>query len=181
MDEFLELNEKYKTIQEFLKDKIFENCENIKINWLIYFNDLILYYENKPLQQRIKTFKHDNSFNKHIKSTVKGNLSVNYWEKLDNPHTSTLNVSSCSSSGKIIKYDSPYNSPPDYTNAKLKHYIYKSFEEWCIKIKRGKCDYPKEVSEKIMFERYKSLYYQNKNNSEKIKIIKRVFNKSNGI
>ena len=114
MDEFLELNEKYKNISEFLKDKIFENCQNIKINWLFYINDKILYYENKPLQERMKTIIYDDLHNKHIKSTVRGNLNTNYWDNLVNSHTSLLNVTSCSSSGKIIRFDSPYNCMLNY-------------------------------------------------------------------
>lgn len=122
MDEFLVLNEKYKNIQDFLNDKIFEQCQNIKINWLLYYNKNNLYYSNIPLQKRITQFNYEELRNKHIKSTVKGNLSVNYWKKAGNPHSSLLNITSCSSSGKITKFDSPFIFPPDYTNAKLKHY-----------------------------------------------------------
>ena len=75
------------------------------------------------------------SENIHIKSTVRGNLSVNYWLNLKNSHSSTLNVTTCSSSGKIIKYDSPFNYPPNCKNARLNHYYYKSFEEFCLKTK----------------------------------------------
>lgn len=92
VDEFLELNEKYKTIKEFLKDDIFEKCKNIKINWLVYKNYNSLYYENKPLQERIKTFSYNYIENIHIKSTVKGNLYLNYWETISNPHTSNLKI-----------------------------------------------------------------------------------------
>ena len=96
VDEFLELNEKYKTIKEFLKDDIFEKCKNIKINWLVYKNYNSLYYENKPLQERIKTFSYNYIENIHIKSTVKGNLYLNYWETISNPHTSNLKIYTCS-------------------------------------------------------------------------------------
>jgi hypothetical protein len=178
IDEFLEINKKYKTIQDFLKDKIFEHCQNIKINWLIYKKENNLYYENKPLQERIKTFRYNNSLNKHIKSTVKGNLSRNYWGNVNNPHSSVLNFVSCSSSGKIIQFDSPFNYPPDFTNAKLKHYQYKSFEEYCLKIKRGVGDRPKNESNEIVNQNYMRLYLENKNNEEKLKIIYNIFNKS---
>ena len=178
VDEFLEINGKYKTIQDFLNDKIFKHCQNIKINWLMYINDQALYYYNKSVQQRIKSFRLDDPANGHIKSTVRGHLSRNYWESLGNPHTSDLNLKSCSSSGKLIKFDSPFNFPPDYTNAKLKHYQYKSFEEYCIKIKRGKCDRSKEKNEKLINDIYKQLYIGNRNNKEKLKIIHRIFNDS---
>ena len=128
MDEFLEINEKYNTIKQFLNSKIFVHCQNIKINWLMSINNDTLYYENKPLQQRIKTFGYNNPVNIHIKSTVRGGLPINYWTISHNPHTSTLNITSCSSSGKIIQFDSPFNQPPDFTNAKLKHYEIEIFE-----------------------------------------------------
>lgn len=176
MDEFLELNEKYKTIQNFLNDKIFENCQNIKINWLIFKSNKNLYYVNKPLRKR---FNNSNaSENYHIKSTVRGNLPSNYWENMKNPHTSQLNITSCSTSGKIIESNSPFNKPPDYSNAKLIHYHYKSFEEYCLKIKRGKADRKKYNNDKIILRNYKILYLSNKNNIEKLKIIKKVFNDS---
>ena len=178
MDEFLEINENYSSIKELLNDKIFEHCLNIKINWLMSINDNILYLENKPLQQRIKTFKYDHPSNKHIKSTVKGNLPVNYWEIAYNSHTSSLNITSCSSSGKIISSDSPFNQPPDFTNAKLKHYYYKSFEEFCIKLKRGKADVTKNINDQNSLNLYNKIYSENKNNVEKLKIIDKIFNDS---
>ena len=153
LDEFLEINRKYNTIQEFLSDNIFHYCQNIKINWLIYINNHDLHYENKSLFERM-----NNSLileDKRIKSTVRGNFKVNYWVDLKNPHTSILNVTSCSSSGKIIKYDSPYNYPPDFTNAKLKHFLVKSFEEYCLKLKRGKADHNKGANKRIVKNVYK--------------------------
>lgn len=176
MDEFLELNGKYKTIQNFLNDKIFKKCQNIKVNWLIFRGNKNLYYINKPLRKR---FNNNNALkNTHIKSTVRGHLPTNYWKIMRDPHTSLLNITSCSTSGKIIQSNSPYNNPPDYLNAKLVHYHYKSFEEYCLKIKRGKADTTKAKSENFTLQQYKLLYSSNKNNVEKLKIIKKIFNDS---
>ena len=137
-----------------------------------------MYYEDKPLQERIKVFRYDNPVNIHIKSTVKGSLSINYWENASNPHSSNINYTSCSSSGKIIKYDSPFNKPPDYTNAKLKHYCYKSFQEYCLKIKKGRADCNDYQRKQIMKKSLMQLYFQIKNNSEKVKIFRKIFNDS---
>ena len=172
MDEFLELNKKYLNIQDFLGNKIFEKCQNIKINWFFANTNNILYYENKPLSKRLKSF----SPNIHIKSTVRGNLSTNYWERLNNPHTSLLNITTCSSSGKLISYLSPFNDPPEITNAILKHYYYKSFEEFCIKQKRGKGDRQKQDNKLFVESSFKNFYLSNKNNTEKLKIVLRIFN-----
>ena len=80
----------------------------------------------------------NSSINVHIKSTVRGNLSKNYWSKAINPHTSINKFIACSSSGKIINYTSPIIAPPDIKYAYLKHFQNKSFEEYCLKIKRGR-------------------------------------------
>ena len=118
------------------------------------------------------------SENIHIKSTVRGNLSVNYWLNLKDPHTSTLNVTACSSSGKIIKFDSPFNDPPDCKNARLNHYYYKSLEEFCLKQKRGKGSRTKSLNIKLINKFYRQLYLENINHTEKLKIINRIFKKS---
>ena len=55
---------------------------------------------------------------------------------------------------------------------------YKSFEEYCLKKKRGKADASKNLNEKYILQHYKILYSLNKNNPEKLKIIKKVFNDS---
>lgn len=179
MDEFLEINPKYKSIHDFLKDKIFGKCQNIKINWVMYLNYNNLYYENKSISERMKNCGCNISENVHIKSTVKGNLFQNYWANIPNPHSSTLKVTSCSSSGKIISHNSPFNNPPDLTNARLNHYHYKSFEEYCLKLQRGNADLHKNTNIELVNRRYELLYSKNKNSKEKLEIINKIFNNSN--
>ena len=179
IDEFLEIDKKYKTIQDFLNDKIFQSCKSIKINWLLYKNDISLYYDKKNIQERIKYPDYNSPANFHIKSTVRGNLTINYWKGMRNPHSSSLNYSSCSSSGKNIRFNSPFNAPPDYTNAKLRHYYYKSFEEYLLKRYRGRADMTENSYDKIRRDFYKELISQNIHNKEKLNIINKIFNKSN--
>ena len=89
-----------------------------------------------------------------------------------NPHTSLNKFISCSSSGKIINSLSPYNVPPDVKYAYLKHFHYKSFEEFCIKIKRGHAD----SLNKYLKYRINNFINKNKNNKEKLKIMKKKIN-----
>mgnify|MGYP006988963168 CR=1 FL=1 len=110
--------------------------------------------------------------NKHIKSTVRGGFNKNYWSKWANPHSSYIKFKSCSSSGKLVNSQTPFIEPPDYEYAFLKHYYRKSFEEFCNKIKRGWADLTDKNNIK------NNLVRENKNNSEKLKIIKKVFNLS---
>ena len=176
VDEFLVLQNKYITIKEFLNKKIFKKCDNVKINWVLFHNIYSLYYENKPLQIRFPNPIYNNEINKHIKSTVRGKASINYWYNMYNPHSSHNNITACSSSGKIVDSSSPYISPPDIYNAFIKHYSIKSFEEYCNKIKKSRSDLT-SIENKIEKERIINiLYNQNKNNNIKLNIIKKTFN-----
>jgi len=171
-DEYLELNLKNLTIQEFLSNKRYKKCVNVKINWVFYYNDSdILYYEDKPVQERFKNFTE----NRHIKSTVRGNLPYNYWFNSSNPHTSNCNITACSSSGRLIDPNSPFNEPPDITYARIKHYHKKSFEEYCIKIKRTKPLLYNQYFRMKYRQLARNFYMENKDNKEKLEIMKKIF------
>jgi hypothetical protein len=48
IDEYLEFVDKKITINDYLSQDRFNKCEVIKINWVMYINENLLYYENKP-------------------------------------------------------------------------------------------------------------------------------------
>ena len=167
-DEFLELNPPFVKIQDYLGIKEFKKCDTVKINQILYENYTQVYYENKPLKQRLKKRIR---ISRHIKSTVRGNLPINYWSKMRNPHTSLNKFVTCSGSGKIINYSSSY-APPDVKLAYLKHYYFKSFEEFCIKRKRGNADSKNlQLNQKL-----KEFFDSYKNDTNKLKIMKKIFN-----
>ena len=90
-----------------------------------------------------------------------------------NPHSSSNNFISCSSSGKKIDSNTPFIEPPDYTYAYLKHFSVKSFEEYCYKLKRG---WPDPTNKMIWIS---NLIRRNLNNTKKLKIIERILNLKN--
>ena len=173
IDEYLELVPSNMTAKNFFSQEKFKLCEVIKLNWLLYKTNESLYYENIPLHKRMIIPLYGIRENEHIKSSARGNLTPNYWSNTINPHTSQNNFTTCSSSGKIINSSSPFNSPIEYQYAYLKHYHFRSFEELCLKIKRGR---PVPEYKKFRLEKIKSLIEENKNNTEKMDIIKRIFN-----
>ena len=175
IDEYLELIPKSLNIQSFLINERFTNCQNIKINWVYYTNNNSLYYENKSLSERVNIPIFNLPVNHLIKSTVRGKLPINYWSLAENPHTSLNKFNTCSSSGKIIDYKSPYNDPPEFKFAFLKHLQYKSFEEYCLKIRRGR---PISQYQSYREDKIKQLFESNKNNTEKLKILIKIFNSS---
>ena len=171
IDEFLELKPDNIKIQEFLENERYMNCQNIKFNWVLYSDDDKLHYENKPVQKRFKTPLYDNILNNHVKSTVRGNLSTNYWVKATNPHTGINNYNCCSSSGKQISKTSPFNEPYDYTYGALKHYRTKTIEEYLNKIRKGKPDAQRDNQYMI-----KMFFLTNNKTKEKLDIFKKEFN-----
>ena len=171
IDEFLELKPKEVKIQNFLNNERYNNCQNIKFNWLIYSDNDKLNYENKPIQKRFTTPLYDNKLNAHVKSTIRGNLPTNYWKGSKNPHSGNNNYNSCSSSGNQISKNSPFNFPYDYSFGFLKHYRTKTIEEFINKIKRGRAD------AKIDYSDYVNLFFKiNKITKEKLHIFKNVLN-----
>ena len=170
-DEFLEIKPKGIKIQRFLSNERYKYCQNIKFNWLIYSDNDKLYYENKPVQKRFKTALYEHISNKHIKSTVRGNLTTNYWKVAINPHTALTNYNCCSSSGKQISASSPYNIPYDYKYGKLKHYSTKSIEEYIKKIRKGNPNNDSRVIKKMIHK----FYLINKKTKEKSDIFKKEF------
>ena len=108
--------------------------------------------------------------NRHIKSTVRGGLIKNYWSRWENSHTSIDTFKSCSSSGKRVSGKTAFIDPPDFKNAFIKHYYFKSFEEYCLKLKRGWPD----STDKIKF--INNLINENKNSKNKLSIIKKILN-----
>ena len=171
-DEFLELHQKNFTIQDYLSQDIFKRCQNVKVNWIMYISEKeTLYYENKPLKIRFpKPVYDDYTFNMHTKSTVVGGQRRNYWSRLDNPHCSLHTLKACSASGHNANYRNPFIDPPDFRYAAIRHYHFKSFEEYCLKLKRG---FPDAVS---ALPRIQSLIREHSGNKDKVKIMEKVFN-----
>ena len=174
-DEFLELN-KHKNIKEYLNDKRFKKCSNIKINWLTFSDSNLLYYENIPVQKRFTTPIYNFFRNKLIKSTVRGNLKINYWRGMNNPHSSNKNITTCNSMGKIIDPKKYYSSPFNYKFSCLKHYSTKTIEEYCNKSKRGRSDILVKLNKKTLKSYFKYFFKLNKKTKEKIDYFNKCFN-----
>ena len=174
-DEFLELN-KSRNIKEYLSNKQFKKCANIKINWLMFSDNNLLYYENISLQERFTTpLYHDNA-NIIIKSTVRGNLKFNYWRSMNNPHSSSNYLRACNSMGNITDSTTFYSSPTNHEYSYLKHYPTKTIEEYCNKIKRGRADLLIKLDNKTLENYFNYFFERNKKTKNKIEYFKKTFN-----
>jgi len=174
-DEFLEMN-KNKNIKEYLKNKVFKKCANIKINWLMFSDNDLLYYENIPLQKRFTTpLYHDNA-NIIIKSTVRGNLKFNYWRSMSNPHSSSNYLTACNSIGNVTNPTAFYISPFNHEFSYLKHYSTKTIQEYCNKMKKGRADLLVKFDKKTLENYFNYFFERNKKTKKKIEYFKNSFN-----
>ena len=174
-DEFLELN-KSRNIKDYLSNKKFKKCSNIKINWLMFSDNNLLYYENIPLQKRFTTPLYHDYANIIIKSTIKGNLKFNYWRSMDNPHSSSNYLTSCNSMGNITDSTTFYSSPSNHEYSYLKHYPTKTIEEYCNKIKKGRADLLIKLNNKTLENYFNYFFERNKKTKNKIEYFKKTFN-----
>jgi hypothetical protein len=174
-DEFLEIN-KNKNIKEYLNNKIFKKCANIKINWLMFSDNDLLYYENIPVQKRFTTpLYHDNA-NIIIKSTVRGNLKFNYWRSMNNPHSSSNYLTACNSMGNITNPTTFYSSPFNHEYSYLKHYPTKTIQEYCNKMKKGRADLLIKIDNKTLENYFNYFFERNKKTKKKIEYFNKCFN-----
>ena len=173
-DEFLEVDAK--NIQEFINNKRYEKCINIKINFLFYSDNELLYYDNRSLEERFTTPLYNHRSNNVIKITVRGGLKINYWSIGCCVHSSQMKCNSCNSAGDLIDYKTIINNPPNYQYAKLKHYYTKSTEEYLIKSSKGSASNDVHWDEKRKKYKYKLYFYYNKRTKEKENPLKKLFN-----
>ena len=139
IDEFLILKPKGSSIQDFLSNPRFNNCDNIKINWRVFTDNDQLDYIKKPLMERFPIETKYKYENRHVKSTLRGRLNYKDYERNYSPHSIYNKINACSSSGKKshCKY---FVWPPDLKYASLNHYVTKSINEFFYKKYKTKID-----------------------------------------
>ena len=173
-DEFLEVRPKARSIQEFLGNPRYNKCQNIKINFLIYGDNELLYYDNRPVQERFTKPNYNHPSNNIVKSTVRGGLEHNYRRFKCSFHTSYMNVTNCNSQGDIIKYDS-WTNPMNHTYAAIKHYYTKSVEEYVNKTRRGDSFIYKGYTDFWKRKRIKAYFGYNNYSLEKENLFLKLF------
>ena len=142
----------------------------------MFSDNEFLFYENKPIKERFTSPHFNDSANACIKCTVRGNLEINYWRKVNNPHSSNNNYTSCDPSGKFINSNGFFNIPINYDYAILRHYATKTIEEYCLKIKRGRADLIGILNYKTLINSFNYFFLRNKKNKEKLNYINKIFN-----
>ena len=173
IDEYLILEPKNLSIQEFLDNPRYNNCDHVKINWRVFTDNEQLDYQNRPLMERFPIETNYTYENRHVKTTVRGRLDIKKYQRSYNPHNIWSNIKACSCSGKRT-YGDYFVIPPDFGFASLNHYRTKSVREFFYKKFKTKVDIdtiPKDKKDE-MFDYFFKI---NKKTKEKVDIFNQIY------
>ena len=135
VDEHLEFTDKNMTIKDYLSKDIFNKCEAVKINWLVYFGDDNIFYDRRPLSERFPIPNYNNRGMFTVKTIVRGNLDKPVWIDAG-VHEPNRQLIGCDSVGNLVSYTGGEVRPPRLEICYLKHYGQKSVEEFAYKLKK---------------------------------------------
>lgn len=141
-DEYLCLKQ-HKNIKDFLSDSRFNGFNSISVNWMLYGDNGLIWYEDKPLEERFtnplpfdKKINYSFPENNHIKSILR---CGNHQAKFGNPHFASGGIVACDCGGKRCS-NGPF-VPYSFDVAYLKHYRTKTLEEFMrTTLNRGRAD-----------------------------------------
>lgn len=176
-DEFLVINDENKknlTVQQYLYDPKFEKCDIILINWLVYSDNNLIRYDNRPMNVRFTEALYSNKDNSFIKSIIKGNIEHNPWVYGQTPHRPQYHLRTCDSNGNRAKTFNDALKPPILKNVFIKHFVTKTADEYIKKVKRG---HPGNVV--LYFDKRIDIFFMyNKVTEEKVRFFEKQLNMS---
>ena len=130
IDEFLILNE-YKNINKFLTNKKYKECDVIQINWVIFDDNDLISYDNRPLNIRFTRPLYKQIVeNRYVKSISRTYVNLKWVD----PHSPSGKFNVCNINGKktinesVMKTNIALQSK--LKKPYLKHFKYKTVEEY---------------------------------------------------
>lgn len=155
-DEYIELKY-FNNIKLFLNQKKFNKCDYIYFNRAFQTDANKIKFENKSLSERFPTSIYTVKLYKPI---LKGNISH---LNIHGVHKINYKLKFCNSFGKLN------DKTPDFKINFIKHYYFKSTEEFIEKINRG--DGVSNNTEELKLKKIKFYFKNNKITLEKINYI----------
>ena len=177
IDEYLEVHfekDKPLKLKEFLSNEIFDKCEAIEFNWVMYTDNDLIYYDKRPLNERFTEPYFSFPDNIYVKSMARGNLNKTVFATTKSNHVPDENLKICDCMGRIIKGYNAYTlNPPVFDYGYLKHFSDKTAEEYCNKVSRG---FPGKTKLDPQ-ERAEMFFEINKFSYEKLKVMEKILNR----
>ena len=138
-DEFLIIDKN--DIHNFMNG--YKNYQCLLLNWMVMNDNGQIYNTHRPLMERFtepmqydKQVGYDFPENNHVKCIVKGGQGS---IRFSNPHIPSTPMLCCNAKGEMVG-QAPW-IPYDHSKGYIKHYQYKTIEEWMTKkLKRGTPD-----------------------------------------
>ena len=163
------------SLHEYLSSPLFKNCQAIKINWLMYTDNDLVYYDNRTLVERFTKPLYSHRANRFVKSIVRGNISEPVFIPNKTHHSPNGKLNLCDSMGKSVRYTTDFLTPPRFKYAFLMHFNTRTAEEYVEKMRRGHANYrPYGHIDK----RVDMFFEINKFTQEKLKIFEEKFNRT---
>ena len=176
IDEFLEFKDKNMNLKTYLDMPIFDKCNAIRIHWLIYDDNNLLYYDNRTLRERFTHPLPNHKLNMFHKPIVRGkDFGVNMFSEQKTAHQpSKLVKNQCDAEGNIEIAGNGVLTQPKFKYCFIRHHVYKSAEEFAMKMLRGSNpNHPYNVEKGLM------LFSEvNELTEEKLKIIENIVNRT---
>lgn len=172
-DEYLYIDNNI-SIKNYLYNEIFNKCQVILFNWIIYNDNDLLEYNNISLNMR---FKRPTLNSTNAKSFARGNITNLL---MPTTHFPGINIFKyCNSKGEFIypKNFIDYNFDKN-PKAYIKHYFSKTVKEFCNKLYKGNAHFSKNNYKYNFIKKQKlELFFKlNKMTKEKINILEKCLN-----
>ena len=165
IDEYINLKG-FSNIKDYLKQKIFLNCESLYLNWVIHTDNNLLYYDNRTLFKRFKERYTNKDFCRG-KTIIRGKLKKQL--KFVSVHNLDNRIGRCNGFGKKIIIINNNCKNPDFNYYYIDHFYSKSTEEFINKITKGDCVFGDNKI--FMLLRINFYFKRNKISFEKINLI----------
>ena len=173
VDEYLEL--KSMTLNEYLNMPVFNKCDVIKIHWMLFDDNGLVYYDNRSFLERMNHSVYDSFYVKIHKSIVRGKdyKNIVFDATMHQPNLTTV-PEQCDALGNIEKLKVGYLGVPKYQYGYFRHYIFRTAEEFAVKMLRGRHRGVKFNQEELV-----NVFFRvNKFTEEKLRVIEHILNRT---
>ena len=159
----------------YLNMPVFDKCDVIKIHWLPFDDNNLVYYDDRPLFERLNHSVYNNFIGKFHKSIVRGKNydGVVFDKSMHQPNLNTVSEQ-CDALGNFERLKFGYLGIPKYKYGYLRHYSYKTAEEFAVKMIRGR-----HRGTKFNLEEQLNYFFRlNKFTEEKLRVIEHILNRT---
>ena len=176
IDEYLEFTNKNMTLKNYLDMPVFDKCDAIRIHWITYDDNNLLYYDKRPLKERFNHSLPNNKLNIYHKSIVRGkNYNTTVFVYGSGPHEPNHDIiSQCDALGNIERLAPGRMYSPKYKYCYIRHHSFKTAEEFAVKLLRGEHQSGKYNMDLLM----DNFFQVNRVTEEKLNLIEHITNRT---